>query len=298
MAEQDGDRDDRVATEAEVGRRKVKVIWREGQGGDYRVFVLGDRQWSSRVSHRFEGGYLQLVFPPGPGGVPAPDAVIVISQGTGRPAGQPGADPQAILDEPGAHLLEEIQLGNDELIIAISRTAIGEISYADQPDGRDVILTAADPARPAPEDLIVRRGDDLNVSFPHWEDGIAKVSYLIDEDRLDIVVIPGDEGLKFQDADVTFSRGAELPAIGQADIDRVRSRDGIFGTRFTVSLPYQEGTVEKVSYQLTENCLVIIIRPPGDWSFDPADIRFSTSPIPDDDDEDEDEDEDDDDDDE
>ena len=120
----------------------------------------------------------------------------------------------------------------------------------------------------------------MNVSFPYWEEGIAKAAYTLEDGRLSIKVVPGPEGLKFQDADVVLSRGAGFPAMGEADVGRVRGRDGTPDTQFTVSLPSQGQQLDKVSYQVAGNCLHIIVHPAGDWSFDRDDVRFTTSAIP------------------
>ena len=261
---------------------KVRVFWGEGQGEGYRVSVHEERQWAQQVSHRVEGDYLQLIFQPRQGGSLFVDGVIVVSRGAAPGGNEPEADPRAVLDEPGTRLLHEVQLGSDDFIIAIPRSAVGDVSYRDHPDRKDVILQAADAAPLTPEDLAFRRSNDLNVSFPHWEEGIAKVSYTLDDDRLDINVVPGPEGLKLRDADVLFSHGAGFPAMGEADIGRIRGRDGTPGTQFTVSLPLQGQQPDKVSYQVAGNYLHIIVHPDGDWSFDRNDVRFTTPATPED----------------
>ena len=265
----------------EAGRSKVRVFWREGQGEGYRVSVYGERRWVQQVSHRVEGDYLQLVFQPRQGGLPFLDGVIVVSRGAGPGGdGEPGADPRVVLHEPGTRLLHEVQLGSDDFIIGIPRSAVGEVSYSDHPDRKDVILQAADAGPLAPEDLAFRGSNDLTVSFPYWEEGIAKVSYTLEDGRLNINLVPGPEGLKLQDADVLFSRGAGFPAMGEADVGRVRGRGGTPDMQFTVSLPLQGQQLDEVSYQVAGNCIHIIVHPAGDWSFGRDDVRFTTSAIP------------------
>ena len=255
------------------------MFWKEGQGEGYRVSVYEERRWAQQVSHRVEGDYLQLVFPPQQGGLPFLDGVIVVRRGSSGD-NEPGANPRAVRDEPGTRLLHEVQLGSDDFIIGIPRMAVGEVSYSDHPDRKDVILHAAGAATLAPEDLAFRRSNDLNVSFPYWEEGIAKATYTLENGRLNINVVPGPEGLKLQDTDVLFSRGTGFSAMGEADIGRVRGRDGTPDTQFTVSLPLQGQQLDKVSYQVTGNCLHIIVHPAGDWSFDRDDVRITTSAIP------------------
>ena len=124
-----------------------------------------------------------------------------------------------------------------------------------------------------------RWSNDLSVSFPHWEGAIDKVSYALEDGRLNIIVLPGDEGLKYQDADVVFSRGAGFPTMGGADIERVRGRKGIPEMRLTVSLPLQDRQLDGIHYQLAGNYLHVIVHLNGDWSFDRNDVRFTTSAI-------------------
>ena len=265
----------------EAGRWKVRVFWREGRGEDYRVSVYGERQWAQQVSHRIEGDYLRLVFKPRQSGLPFPDGVIIVSRGAG-PGGddEPGADPRPVLDEPGTRLLHEVQLGSGDFIIGIPRSAVGEVSYSDHADRKDVFSKRSAQSRSHPEDLAFRGSNDLNVSFPHWEEGIANVAYALEDGRLNIIIRPGEEGLKLQDADVLFSRGAGFPAMSEADIGQIRGRDGTPDTRFTVSLPLQAQQLDKSLLRVAGNCLHIIVRPAGDWSFDRDDIRFTTSAIP------------------
>ncbi|MGH7245996.1 MAG: hypothetical protein ACREGI_03615, partial [Candidatus Levyibacteriota bacterium] len=51
-------------------------------------------------------------------------------------------------------------------------------------------------------------GGDLTVTFPYKEGEIEKVSYTLDNGKLNIVVKVGAQGLSFQEKDVQFNRGA------------------------------------------------------------------------------------------
>ena len=247
------------------------MIWRDGDGGDYRVSVYG-----IQASHRVTDRYLLLSFQAGQDTVPSADSLIVVSRGPAPPG------PRAVLGEPGARLLHETNIGRGDFIIAIPRPTIGEISYHGLPDRTDMIIRAGT-APLDPADLIFRKSNDLTVSFPFPEAGIAKVAYTLEDDRLNIVLTPDEEGLKLRDTDVAFSRGAEIPADDEADIQLLRTREGIHDTRFTVSLAWQGQEVEKFSYQLTGNFLHIIVRPVGPYAeFDSQEVRFFTSPMSDD----------------
>lgn len=56
---------------------------------------------------------------------------------------------------------------------------------------------------------------DLIVSFPYREGEIEKVSYTIDDKKslLNIVVKAGEQGLTFDENDVVYTRGAEVPNL-------------------------------------------------------------------------------------
>ena len=192
-----------VPSEGEAARPKISVIWREGGTGDYRVSVYG-----AQASHRVGDRYMQLSFQPGQPSLPGLDSVIVISRSTAS-LPEDGADPRAVLGEPGARLLDEIDLGSGDFIIAIPRRAIEEVSYHGQPDRTDVFLKAAATAPLDPEDLIFRNSNDVIVSFPYWDDSIAGASYALEDDRLNVLVTPTDEGLKLRDTD------ASSPAVAK-----------------------------------------------------------------------------------
>ncbi|CAN5122433.1 hypothetical protein BH11PAT1_BH11PAT1_2280 [soil metagenome] len=56
---------------------------------------------------------------------------------------------------------------------------------------------------------------DLIVSFPYREGEIEKVSYTIDDEKslLNIVVKAGEQGLTFDQNDVVYTRGTEVPTV-------------------------------------------------------------------------------------
>lgn len=54
---------------------------------------------------------------------------------------------------------------------------------------------------------------DLTVSFPYREGEIEKISYTLEEGKLNILVKAGENGLSFNEKDVDFSRGASAPGL-------------------------------------------------------------------------------------
>lgn len=68
-------------------------------------------------------------------------------------------------------------------------------------------------------------GGDLVVSFPYKEGEIEKVSYNVDNGKLQIVVKAGQQGLSFNQSDVSFQQGGAAPSllffIGVADMQSV-----------------------------------------------------------------------------
>ncbi len=56
-------------------------------------------------------------------------------------------------------------------------------------------------------------GGDLTVSFPYKEGEIEKVSYTLENGKLNIVVKAGTQGLSFQEKDVNFQRVGAMPTL-------------------------------------------------------------------------------------
>ena len=57
------------------------------------------------------------------------------------------------------------------------------------------------------------KGGDLTVSFPYKEGEIEKISYTLEEGKLNILVKAGEQGLTFNDRDVKFRRSAGTPGL-------------------------------------------------------------------------------------
>jgi hypothetical protein len=127
-------------------------------------------------------------------------------------------------------------------------------------------------------DVVIGRENDLYVSFPHWLGAIEKVSYTLDDDRLNVIVVPTDEGMKLGKADVMFTQGIGYAGLPRPDTAKLQRRKGRGAVKLIVSLPYQEGTVEKVSYRLDDNLLHIIVKASESfWPVDFTEVVFSTA---------------------
>ena len=96
------------------------------------------------------------------------------------------------------------------------------------------------------------------------------MSYTLDDDRLNVILIPTDEGMKLGKPDVMFTRGIGYAGLPRPDIARLQRRKGRGAVKLIVSLPYQEGTVEKVSYRLDDDLLHTYRQ--GNESFWPVDF--------------------------
>lgn len=56
-------------------------------------------------------------------------------------------------------------------------------------------------------------GGDLTVSFPYKEGEIEKISYTLEEGKLNILVKAGENGLNFNEKDVEYKRSAGAPGL-------------------------------------------------------------------------------------
>ena len=54
---------------------------------------------------------------------------------------------------------------------------------------------------------------DLTVTFPYEEGEIEKISYTLEEGKLNILVKAGENGLSFNEKDVEYKRGASAPGL-------------------------------------------------------------------------------------
>lgn len=54
---------------------------------------------------------------------------------------------------------------------------------------------------------------DITVSFPYKEGEIEKISYTLEEGKLNILVKAGENGLSFNEEDIEYKRGGEAPGL-------------------------------------------------------------------------------------
>lgn len=54
---------------------------------------------------------------------------------------------------------------------------------------------------------------DLTVSFPYEEGGIEKISYTLEDGKLNILVKAGENGLTFNEEDIEYKRGGGAPGL-------------------------------------------------------------------------------------
>lgn len=261
---------DALPTDEEIVRPHVSVIWVPATGGDhYRVSINGSSQWARDIWHKVEDGYLQLVIQPVPGNLPIEAQSIVIGPGedvTAESTAEPEPNVESLLGEPGTRLLHRARLGIDDLVIGIPGDLVAEPTYVQRDRSLHLNLEPRSSTRLKPEHVVVA-GADLNVSFPHWPGGIEKITYTIEDNRLNILLVPEEDGLKLRGIDVVFSRGGSFPVFSKDDIRRIRRRKGRKNLRLTVSLPHVEGTVKNLSYRLDDTALHIIVAASTPFSY-------------------------------
>jgi hypothetical protein len=116
------------------------------------------------------------------------------------------------------------------------------------------------PQRHAPLEPTVERSERLVFSLPYWEESIEKVSYFIKDEKMHIVVSPAGRKLRFDDRDVRIATGHDLPTLNARRLRALRARAGDEVARYVISIPYLEGTVDRVSYEIAANYLHVILR--------------------------------------
>jgi hypothetical protein len=266
---------------------RVRVFWKEGgPAPQYCISIYNHERWVGGVSHAAEHGYHKLFVRPHQDGALSGDNVIVISAGDDLPdSGEPSAIvlPGMLRDDPTMQLVYD-DVFNAGVIIGIPDTVVQELTYSTV--GQTLRVYAKPPVGMTlnAADIVVGRESDFYVSFPHWEDAIERVSYTVEDDRLNIIVKPGGDGLKLLRSDVHFTRGIGYAGLPDPDIGKMRRRKGRGAMQFVVSLPHPDGAIEKLSYRLQENLLHIIVRTnPSFWPLNQEDIEFKVAPLPEDD---------------
>jgi tetratricopeptide (TPR) repeat protein/DNA-binding CsgD family transcriptional regulator/MinD-like ATPase involved in chromosome partitioning or flagellar assembly len=139
-------------------------------------------------------------------------------------------------------------------------------------------------AAAAAHDLLATLPTSFNISWP-WNDdesSIASASNKVSYGRLYLILEPGAEGLRFNRRLVRFTEGQRYKDlnIGQRRQSRgSRRRDG---RPLVISLPYLEGSIEKVSYVVNDNvCTVIVVPSSPGTKFRAGDVGFSRELPPD-----------------
>ena len=264
--------------ETRLGPR-VRVIWLANDAvRSYCISIYNHEQWVGGISNTTEHGYQKLMLRSLQDRVPSGDHLIII-----------GAEDD-LLDslDNGSVLLSEIlhdprvQLLYDDvldsgIVIGIQGSALDQLPQMSTEQSLRIRIEPSDGMVLSPANIVVAAENDLYVSFPHWPDAIEKVSYTIDDNRFNIIVRPGGEGLKLRKSDVRFTRGLEYAGLPEPDISRLQRRKGRGPVQLVVSLPYQEGAVERVSYKLQDGFLHIVVRANHSfWPLDPDSIAFKT----------------------
>ena len=138
-------------------------------------------------------------------------------------------------------------------------------------------------ATAAADGLLTTFPASFNISWP-WNDdenSIASTSNEIRYGRLYIVLEPGAEGLRFNRRLVRFTQGPRRNDldIGQRQQPRGRRRDS---RPLVISLPYLEGSIEKITYVVDNNMLTLMVIPNSPAvKFRPGDVEFSRELPPD-----------------
>jgi hypothetical protein len=106
-----------------------------------------------------------------------------------------------------------------------------------------------------------RNPPNLNISWP-WPEraDVKRISYSLCDGRLNIIVTPGPSGLRFLKSWVRFTRGLSYQGLAIPPYEsgtRKRASDTL---PIIVSIPYIEGSIEKVSYTIERGMINIIYR--------------------------------------
>jgi tetratricopeptide (TPR) repeat protein len=272
--------------EARLGPR-VGVFWRAGGPAQrYCISIYNHERWVGEISSAIAHGHRKLILRPLQDQAPSGDHVIVIGA-EGDLLDSPDHSsvllPTILRDDPRMQLLYDDVLDSG-IVIGIPDSALEQLSRVSTEQPLRIRIEPRGGVALDDAGIVVGRENDLYVSFPHWPEAIEKVSYIIDDDRLNIIVTPGGDGLKLRKADVRFTRGIEYVGLPEPDIGRLQRTKGRGAVQLIVSLPYKEGEVEKVSYKLQDSFLHIVVKANQSfWPLNQGDIVFKTAPVPEDD---------------
>jgi NACHT domain/HEAT repeats len=266
---------------ANLGPR-VRVFWKDGSPAPrYCISVYNHEHWIGGVTYVGEHGYHKLFLRPPQDRALSGDNVIVISaEGDLQDSGVTVL-PGMVRDLPGMQLVYD-DVFNSGVVIGLPDAAVQELSHAT--DGSTLRVYVEPPTGIAlnASNIVVGRESDFYVSLPHWENAIERVSYTVEDGRLNIIVKSGDEGLKLLRTDVQFTQGIGYAGLPEPDIGKLRRRKGRGAMQLIVSLPHPDDAFERISYRLQENLLHIIVRTnPSFWPLNTEDIEFRVVPPPD-----------------
>ena len=184
-----------------------------------------------------------------------------------------------IQSDPGQAIpfLEEAAqlLGPEQAADPLERvTVLDLLAAAHRALGREA---EAREAAAAADGILAGSAASFNISWP-WngdENDIASTADEIRNGRLYVVLNPGAKGLRFNRRLARFTEG---PRYKDLDVGQrhqspgSRRRDG---RPLVISLPYLEGSIEKVTYVVNDDVLTLIVVPasPG-VKFRPGDVEF------------------------
>ena len=261
---------------------RVRVFWQAARAAQrYGISIYHKERWVEEISYAAEYGYDTLVLHPLQRQLPSGDNLIIIGAENELPDSSDRGSvplPRILLDDPRMQLIYD-DVFTSSMIIGIADAALEPLFDLSTERSFRIRVEPRSMMELNPADIVFGREYDLRVCFPYWDGAIDKVSYVLEDNRLKIIVKPGDEGLKLRKADVHFTQGIGYARLPEPDIRKLRRRKGR-PVQFNVSLPYQEGTVEKVSYMLQGSFLnIIIMATQPIFPQNPDDVSINTTPM-------------------
>lgn len=117
---------------------------------------------------------------------------------------------------------------------------------------------------------------NVNVSFPYWGNSIMKVSYIFENESINVNIVPVKGLVKFSDSDVILSNGNDLPILNDTDIKRLKKRKGSEVKKYIVSFPADVKKFLRASHQISGNYLHINLIFKGDQlPIDRSSVHFN-----------------------
>jgi tetratricopeptide (TPR) repeat protein len=117
----------------------------------------------------------------------------------------------------------------------------------------------------------------IHISLPYLEGSIEKISYSIHDEYFDLT-INLLEGLLFSEKDVVFTRDHDpLPVVDEEQIRNMEQKKDNTIQAFIVSIPCQNGSIDKASYNVANNYMHLTFEGSIILSFDISKVRFTKS---------------------